>query len=193
MKRRRLLTGLCVLGIGAPRVGATQTDAAAVEPDPPQENDWLVFAYGERAGQRIAPGDLDVGARQVFAFPMDPAGDVARGGRLNQIVVVKLDPGWLSEETRARSADGVVAYSGVCTHAGCDIDIWVEGQRRLQCMCHESQFDPADGATVVGGPALSPLAALPLKLVDGHLAVAAMFVGRVGFQQTGLSLNPFGL
>jgi rieske iron-sulfur protein len=191
MKRRGLLTGLCALGVGAPRIGAAQTGSAAFESDPPKENDWLVFAYGERAGQRIAPGDLGVGARQVFAFPMDPAGNVVRGGRLNPVVVVTLDPDWLSEETRARSADGVVAYSGVCTHAGCDIDIWVEEQRRLQCMCHESQFDPADGATVVGGPALSPLAALPLKLVEGHLAVAAIFAGRLGFQQTGL--NPFGL
>jgi Rieske Fe-S protein len=123
---------------------------------------------------------------------MDPVGEVVRNAnRLNQIVVVRLDPGWLSEETRARSADGIVAYSGVCTHTGCDIDIWVEEQNRLQCMCHESQFDPADAARVVGGPAPSQLAALPLKLVDGRLAVAGPFLGRVGFQQPGL--DPFGL
>lgn len=192
MERRRVLTGLCALGVGMPRIGRAQTSAAPDASAPPRENDRLVFAYGDRAGQVVAPADLPVGSRQVFAFPMDPVGEVVRNAnRLNQIVVVRLDPGWLSEETRARSADGIVAYSGVCTHTGCDIDIWVEAQNRLQCMCHESQFDPADAARVVGGPAPSRLAALPLKLVDGRLAVAGPFVGRVGFQQPGL--DPFGL
>jgi hypothetical protein len=35
----------------------------------------------------------------------------------------------------------------------------------------------------VGGPAPWQLAALPLALADGKLAVAAEFVGRVGFMQ----------
>ncbi|HUF71438.1 MAG TPA: Rieske 2Fe-2S domain-containing protein [Gammaproteobacteria bacterium] len=192
MERRRLLTGLCALGVGTPRIGRAQASAPPDASAPPREDDRLVFAYGDRAGQVVEPGDLAVGSRQVFAFPMDPVAEVVRNAnRLNQIVVVRLDPGWLSEETRARSADGIVAYSGVCTHTGCDIDIWVEEQNRLQCMCHESQFDPADAARVVGGPAPSQLAALPLKLVEGRLAVAGPFFGRVGFQQPGL--DPFGL
>ena len=49
--------------------------------------------------------------------------------------------------------------------------------------------DPSDGARVVGGPAPWQLAALPLKLVDGTLIVAAPFEGRVGFQPPGL--DPF--
>jgi Rieske Fe-S protein len=195
MERRRLLTGLCVLGVGMPRIGSPQPGSAAASGDasaPPRLDDRLVFAYGDRAGQVIEPADLAVGTRQTFAFPMDPvAGIVRSANRLNQIIVVRLDPAWLGEETRARSAEGIVAYSGVCTHTGCDVDIWVEEQTRFQCMCHESQFDPADAARVVGGPAPLQLAALPLKLVEGRLAVAGPFVGRVGFQQPGL--NPFGL
>lgn len=193
MQRRRLLTGLCALGVGASKFAAAQTGVGSAQSLPPQENDRIVFAYGDRAGQRIGPDDLKVGARQVFAFPMKPTptGDVVRNARLNQLVVVRLDPGWLSDETRARSANGIVAYSGVCTHTGCDIDIWVADQNRLQCVCHESQFDPGDGARVVGGPAPSQLAALPLKLVDGELAVAGAFIGRVGAQQA--APNSFGL
>ena len=60
---------------------------------------------------------------------------------------------------------------------------------RFKCPCHESEFDPSDGARVVGGPAPWQLAALPLKLVDGVLAVAGPFEGRVGFQPPGL--DPF--
>lgn len=192
MQRRRLLTGLCALGAGLPRIVAPQTQETGAAVAPPRADDRLVFAYGDRAGQLIGPDNLAVGAKQVFAFPMDPVSEIVRGGtRLNQIVVARLDPDWLSDETRARSAAGLVAYSGVCTHTGCDVDMWVQDKHWLQCMCHESQFDPSDGARVVGGPAPWQLAALPLKLVDGKLAVAAAFIGRVGFQQPGV--NPFGL
>ena len=123
---------------------------------------------------------------------MDPDTETARdGSRLNQILLVRLDPSWLSEETLARSVDGIVAYSGVCSHTGCDVTDWNDEAHRFQCPCHESQFDPSDSARVVGGPAPWQLAALPLKVLDGRLVVAGSFEGRVGFQQPGL--NPFGL
>jgi Rieske Fe-S protein len=109
---------------------------------------------------------------------------------LNQLIVVRLPPEKLTPETAARAADGVVAYSGVCTHTGCDVTDWFGDVLRFKCPCHESEFDPSDGARVVGGPAPWQLAALPLKLVDGALAVAAPFEGRVGFQPPGL--DPFG-
>jgi rieske iron-sulfur protein len=36
---------------------------------------------------------------------------------------------------------------------------------------------------VVGGPAPRPLAALPLKMVDGKLQVAGEFIGKVGMNR----------
>ena len=45
------------------------------------------------------------------------------------------------------------------------------------------QFDPRNGAAVVGGPAPRRLAALPVKLVDGIVTVAAPFTGGVGAQR----------
>jgi Rieske Fe-S protein len=113
---------------------------------------------------------------------------VRDGSRLNQLIVVRLPPASFTEETRARAADGIVAYSGVCTHTGCDVTDWYGDVQRFKCPCHESEFDPSDAARVVGGPAPSPLAALPLALVDGVLVVAGAFEGRVGFQ----ALDPFG-
>lgn len=192
MKRRRLLTGLCVLGLGAPRVGRPQQSGADAASAAPQENDRLVFAFGSREGEIVEPADLSVGSPQVLAFPMDPESEVVRNGtRLNQILLVRLEPDWLADETRARAAEGIVAYSGVCTHTGCDIEDWNAADNQFQCPCHESQFDPSDGARVVGGPAPWQLAALPLRLAEGRLIVAGEFIGRVGFQQPGLN-SPFG-
>lgn len=192
IRRRGVLKGMCALGLGVSNIARpdeTEAEAAAL---PPQENDRVVHAFGAREGELVAPGDLELGAKQLFAFSMDPAtGIVRNGSRLNQMVLVRLDPAWLSEETSARAADGIVAYSGVCTHTGCDITDWNAAENRFQCPCHESQFDPSDGARVVGGPAPWQLAAVPLKLVDGQLTIAGVFIGRVGFQQPGLS--PFGI
>jgi rieske iron-sulfur protein len=189
LKRRRVLQACCGLALCAPVVGrGDETDEAVAAP---QADDSLVFAYGERAGQVIAPGDLGLGSKQVLAYPMHPGTRRVRdGSRLNQLVVVRLPTEKLTDTTRMRAADGVVAYSGVCTHTGCDVTDWYGEVLRFKCPCHESEFDPTDGARVVGGPAPWQLAALPLKLVDGGLAVAAPFEGRVGFQPPGL--DPFG-
>jgi Rieske Fe-S protein len=183
---------LCALGLGGPGLARSQAADAGAASLAPQEDDLLVFAFGSREGEIVQPSDLVAGAPQIFVFPKDPESETVRNGtRLNQILLVRLPPDWLSEETRARSADGIVAYSGVCTHTGCDIEDWDAAEHRFQCPCHESQFDPGDGARVVGGPAPWQLAALPLKIVDGGLRVAGEFIGRVGFQQPGLN-NPFG-
>jgi rieske iron-sulfur protein len=168
--------------------------ASSQEPganDPPTEGDRLVVAYGARAGELITPDSLELGHKQEFAFPQDPTTGVVRSGtRLNQLVVIRVPPESFSEQTRERAAGDVVAYSGVCSHTGCDVTDWKADLARFQCPCHESQFDPADAARVVGGPAPWPLAALPLKLVDGVITVARGFEGRLGFMQPGL--DPFG-
>jgi rieske iron-sulfur protein len=189
LKRRRMLQACCGLAVCAPVFA--QTDASDEAVAPPQAGDALAFAYGDRAGQVIAPADVVLGAKQLLAYPMHPATKRVRdGSRLNQLIVVRLPPEKLTAETAARAADGVVAYSGVCTHTGCDVTDWFGDVLRFKCPCHESEFDPADAARVVGGPAPWQLAALPLKVVDGALAVAGAFEGRVGFQPPGL--DPFG-
>jgi len=167
--------------------------AAAEEERPgsdkrPQQRDLLVMAEGEREGELIKPEDLKLGGPPLLAWPKDPASEVIRdGSRLNELLVVKLAPEDLDEATRPRAADGIVAYSAVCTHAGCPITAWMkasEGEQEVfKCMCHNSEYDPRRAAQVMFGPAPRRLAALPLAIVDGALVVAGTFVGKVGAQQ----------
>jgi rieske iron-sulfur protein len=156
----------------------------------PQKDDLFVFTEGPQSGQVIKPSDLKQGGPPVHAWPKDPKSSVIRkGSRLNEIVLVKLDPGELDEESRSRSADGIVAYSLICTHAGCPVSEWVKASESdkdiLKCPCHNSEFNPRESAQVVFGPAPRRLAALPLVIADGSLTVAATFVGKVGGQQPG--------
>lgn len=190
VKRRHVLRCMCALGAGIPLLDAAAQDASTMAP--PRSGDLLGHAFGEKAGQPIAVDELAVDAQQVFAFAIDPqSGNLRNGTRMNQVLLVRLDPATLTPDTAARSVNGVVAYSGVCSHTGCDVTDWNGAEKRFQCPCHESQFDPRDGARVVGGPAPWQLAALPLTEVDGKLAVAGEFQGRLGFMQPGQ--NPFGI
>jgi len=59
-----------------------------------------------------------------------------------------------------------VAYSAVCTHAGCTV---AYKNAQLACPCHGSIFDPANGAEVVSGPAQTPLTEIPVEVRNGEV------------------------
>ena len=62
-----------------------------------------------------------------------------------------------------------VAYSAVCTHAGCTV---AYQNSQLACPCHGSIFDPANGGEVVSGPAQTPLPEIPIEVQDGQIVRA---------------------
>ncbi len=57
--------------------------------------------------------------------------------------------------------DRVVAYSRICTHAGCLVG-YDSSNRLLYCPCHGAEFDPAHGAQPVAGPAPTALQTIPV-------------------------------
>lgn len=62
-----------------------------------------------------------------------------------------------------------VAYSAICTHAGCTV---AYKNAQLACPCHGSVFDPANGAEVVSGPAQTPLPEIPVEVQNGEILKA---------------------
>jgi Rieske Fe-S protein len=150
----------------------------------PKPGDLLV-AFDAENPVPLEPKDIAEGARQMFAWPMDPAQKIVRSGsRLNKLLLLRLDPSTLSGATRDHAAEGVVAYSAICPHAGCEVSVWLADRKMLECPCHSSHYNPQQAGAVIDGPTMRPLPALPLKMSDGKLTVAKPFTSRPGIVQT---------
>ena len=79
------------------------------------------------------------------------------------------------------SPQDFVAYSRVCTHAGCPVAEYLDVEQLLVCPCHQSEFDLLNGAQPRGGPAGRPLPQLPLAIDDeGFLVAQSDFTVDVG-------------
>lgn len=56
-----------------------------------------------------------------------------------------------------------VAYDATCTHAGCLVD-FDPSSGQLICPCHGASFDPTKAASVLTGPAQTPLLSVPITV-----------------------------
>ncbi len=166
-----------VIGIAA--VGLTAPLSLLAASSQPQAGDLLVEEDAEGAPTPLRVTDLAIG-KPLLAFPFDKAGGKARdGSRLNKLVLMRFAEADLNPATRGRAAGGVLAYSAVCTHQGCDVTEYVAADKVLMCFCHFSKFHPNDG-TVAKGPAAKSLPYIPLQEKDGLLAIAGGFSNKPG-------------
>lgn len=188
VSRRRLLTaaaGAASTGVGAalaaPLISLGPNVGERIVDTPWHSGRVLV---GENS-QPLSADVLEVGAF-VTAFPQ--GADMRELG--SPVVLVKVDPAQLDLPT-ARTGwapEGIVAYSKICTHAGCAVALFrsplyqpTSKSPALVCPCHYSTFDVLRGATVQFGPAGRPLPQLPLSIrADRVLVAAGGFSGPIG-------------
>jgi rieske iron-sulfur protein len=184
--RRDVLRLALGAGLGFSAAGRVDAQDAGARRARPQPNDRFVFAGGPRKNELVTLADLPPDGPPAVTYPMDPATKIVRDeSRLNQVLLVRLDASRLNGDTRARAAEGIVGYSAVCTHTGCDAWDWQPAAGVVKCPCHFSEFDLKNGAQVLNGPAPRRLPALPLRIVDGVPVVGGAFIGRPGFETGG--------
>ena len=71
-----------------------------------------------------------------------------------------------------------VAFSKICTHAGCPASLYEQQTNRLLCPCHQSQFLITDNARPVFGPASRRLPMLPIEVdEEGFFVAKSDFTG----------------
>jgi ubiquinol-cytochrome c reductase iron-sulfur subunit len=135
-----------------------------------------VWKRGQRLmtldGKPVSVNALTPGSTTIV-FPEDSI-----GSEKTQTVLVKVDPQLLRlPQDRANWAPlGNLAFSRVCTHAGCSVGMYEATSHQLMCPCHQSTFDVLRGAEPTSGPAARPLPQLPLCAdSDGNLCAAGGF------------------
>ena len=184
--RRSMLTGALALAALAPMAmvsgtaGAQAATAAPTRSAKPEPGDRLAFMIGPKAGKEVKPADIEVGKPPVLAYPMDPATGKVLISKANLLTVVRLKPADLKPTSARNAADGIVAFSSLCTHYGCPITTLHPSQTQIVCNCHGSVFDAANRGAVTVGPATRRLAMLPLTIKDGALVVSGKFDGPLG-------------
>ena len=121
---RRAASGLGLALLAAPRFALAQdrsrTRAAG------KATCWS--KTGAADPEPLKAADLPLDGKQTLAWPMDPeTRRVRNGSRLNKVLLLRLDPEGFDAETQERAADGVVGYSAICPHTGCDVTNWHAG------------------------------------------------------------------
>lgn len=144
--------------------------------------DKLVYAKGGQEGDILQADSFKVGDA-VLVYPQGKTKNQA-----NLVQLIRLKEGEYQAPTRLNLTDkGFVAYSAICTHLGCTVS-WVKNQKSpdasyTECFCHNSIYNPAEGAKVIGGPAPIPLAQIGVKVAkDGSLVFTSGFSGPIGPQ-----------
>jgi ubiquinol-cytochrome c reductase iron-sulfur subunit len=187
--RKKLLggaAGLAGTALGAALVTPALSmgpvfDTSRLEESPWRKGRTLV----DKEGLPLIADDILSGTFYT-AFP--EGGD--RKAISSPLVLVRLDPSELRlpPGREGWAPEGIVAYSKICTHAGCAIALYrnplfapTAPDRALVCPCHSSTFDPAAGGEVLFGPAGRPLPQLPLEIdADRRLRAAGDYSGPPG-------------
>jgi ubiquinol-cytochrome c reductase iron-sulfur subunit len=137
------------------------------------------------SGTPIRASDVTLGS----SFAVIPEGLAEmHHGRLEEkaksaVILVRMKPEDLNElpERADWSYDGIVAYSKICTHVGCPVGLYEQQTHHLLCPCHQSQFDVAEHAKVIFGPAKRALPQLPIAVdAEGYLIAQSDFLEPVG-------------
>jgi ubiquinol-cytochrome c reductase iron-sulfur subunit len=101
----------------------------------------------------------------------------------SQAVLIRVQSGSLQlpADRLAGAPEGYVAYSKICTHAGCAVGLYLARLHQLRCPCHQSTFDVLNGAQPTYGPAARALPQLPIEIdPDGTIRALSDFTAPVG-------------
>lgn len=169
--RRPLLVRMLVAAGGALGLAAL-FPIRSLGPDPGDTLERTSWEGGRRlvTAEGVAVRATDVpldGLVTVF-----PDGDV--GSADGQAVLIRVRPGLMDPRPGREdwSPEGLIAYSKVCTHAGCPVGLYQADIHQLLCPCHQSAFDVLRAARPTFGPAARPLPQLPLRIDDDGFVVA---------------------
>ncbi len=175
VQRRKLLTWLSVSAITLLGAMFVSLFRSFGRPPGPSLFD-TIWSRGQRlttlAGKPVPADALQPGSTMVVF----PEGNI--GEEKAQTVLLRVKEQFLNlPAERVKWAPmGYLAYSRVCTHAGCAVGLFETTTDLLLCPCHQSTFDVLRAGVPTSGPADRPLPQLPLYVDnEGYLCAGGPF------------------
>jgi Rieske Fe-S protein len=174
--RRVVIQGLAVSGCLA-AVGCLAKSAAAQEDEGAasvKPGDRFAIEPEEGSPKPLRLDDLKPGKAVIGVYPIDPTtGKLRNETRLNMVNLIRLET--FKPDTAAAAASGVVAFSAICTHKGCNINSWNAEASSWRCFCHMSEFETSHG-DVIAGPASEPLPMIAIAIdAEGFVTASTEF------------------
>jgi ubiquinol-cytochrome c reductase iron-sulfur subunit len=127
----------------------------------------------------IKIGDIEIGG---IATVMPEGHEEPDENALSPTILIRFAPGEIkSKKEAAWGYHDHVAYSKICSHAGCPISLYEQQTHHLLCPCHQSTFDMADDANVIFGPAARRLPQLRISVdAEGYFVADGDYSQPVG-------------
>jgi ubiquinol-cytochrome c reductase iron-sulfur subunit len=188
VSRRRLIAAAAgVAGVGL--AGAIALPVTALGPSVDDRLDGAPWRRGRRLvdheGRPMTAADIEDGS---FATAFPEGADQREMGSPVVVIRVPQEGLRLPPGRESWAPGGIMAFSKICTHAGCAIALFrwplyepTSKPPALVCPCHYSTFDVEHGGEVVFGPAVRALPQLPLAIDGaGNLVANGGFSGSVG-------------
>jgi ubiquinol-cytochrome c reductase iron-sulfur subunit len=179
LSRKGLLLGAAGLA-GTSVGGAFAFTALGLGPGDPQDLGDAPWRAGVRlVDEEGAPLRPEAVNPKGFVTAFPEGADRRELG--SPVVVVRVPPDRLRlpPERSGWAPEGIMAFSKICTHAGCAVSLFrapnyppAAPGYALVCPCHYSTFDATTGGDVTYGPAGRPLPQLPLRIDPSGVLVA---------------------
>jgi ubiquinol-cytochrome c reductase iron-sulfur subunit len=179
--RRTLL--LSLLGLAAAAVVPLRSLIPAGTPEPRQALARTSWRGGNKRlmtpeGRLVRADEVPVGSEVTVLPEGEPDAYYATGILIG---LSQQDAALLSPDVAPYAVGSLIAFSKLCTHAGCPVGLYEDQSRQLFCPCHQSVFDVLSGAKAVAGPAGRALPQLPLGVDGGgYLIATGDFRGQPG-------------
>ncbi|MHB8294448.1 MAG: Rieske 2Fe-2S domain-containing protein [Acidimicrobiales bacterium] len=180
MKRRSFIRRLLMGAMGALGLSAI-FPLASLGPKPGRALFHTQWRRGSRmvttSGRAIKVSDIEVGGfLTVF-----PEGHISSVDSATVLIHVAKLPITTRPGRETWSPHGYLAFSKICTHAGCPVGLYEHYTQQLLCPCHQSLFDVLEGCKPVFGPAAVSLPQLPISVdAAGYLVARSDYLEPIG-------------